>query len=93
MQLKRTVEIVSVQSAKAQNKKWHNSKNYKSQKKAIFGSPSRGRIKTLLDGALRAGKKARNESILPEIVKMKELCFDDDAVPPQDLSLPVIEVC
>ena len=92
MQLKRTVEIVSVQGS-VQNKKWHNSKNYKSQKKATFGSPSRGRIKTLLDCALRAGKKARNESILPEIVKMKELCFDDDAVPPQDLSLPVIEVC
>ena len=45
LQLKRTVEVVSVDSN---------------------GFP-KGRVKTLLDGALRAGKAARNEDAVPEI--------------------------
>mmetsp|Transcript_32286 Transcript_32286/g.68292 ORF Transcript_32286/g.68292 Transcript_32286/m.68292 type:complete len:502 (+) Transcript_32286:95-1600(+) len=48
----------------------------KRQKKATLHYPSRGRIKTLLDGALRAGKAARNERIVPEIATLK--CSDHD---------------
>ena len=68
LQLKRTVEVVSVvdreENALESGKR---SKN------------SRGRIKTLLDGALSAGKAARNEDIVPEIKQLKE--YGSDGTP------------
>jgi hypothetical protein len=45
---------------------------------------SRGRIKTLLDGALSAGKAARNENIVPNIKQLKE--YGSDGTPPKVLA-------
>ena len=52
-------------------------------------STSRGRIKTLLDTALTAGKKARNEAAIPEISSLKEYSKDDT---PNEIMLPTIDV-
>lgn len=45
---------------------------------------SRGRIKTLLDGALSAGKAARNEDIVPNIKQLKT--YGSDGTPPKVLA-------
>ncbi|KAL7524254.1 hypothetical protein ACHAXR_001034, partial [Thalassiosira sp. AJA248-18] len=71
LQLKRTVEVVSVLNAKNNN-------------------GGRGRIKTLLDGALSAGKAARNEDVVPDITKLKE--YGSDGTPPVALANIVAEV-
>lgn len=116
MQLKRAVEIISVQGAAnnkerdgnasknnngRQKQRRKNSKsrrpttsqgrnNQARKKVGSLGSPSRGRIKALLDGALRAGKMVRNENIVPEIVPLKNYT-SDDAMPPDDLRIPAVE--
>ncbi|KAL3826774.1 LOW QUALITY PROTEIN: hypothetical protein ACHAXA_000600 [Cyclostephanos tholiformis] len=69
-QLKRTVEVVSVQ-------------------KATEGGGRRGRIKTILDGALNAGKSVRDERVVPEIRKLRE--FGPDGTPPSELARIVAE--
>ncbi len=71
LQLKRTVEVVSVLDASE-------------------GGAGRGRIKTLLDGALNAGKAARNERVVPEIRRLRE--FGSDGTPPSALARVVAEV-
>jgi hypothetical protein len=74
LQLKRTVEVVSVVDGK-EGEGIEDGKRSKT---------SRGRIKTLLDGALSAGKAARNEVIVPEIKQLKE--YGSDGTPPKGLS-------
>ena len=54
------------------------------------GGGGRGRIKTLLDGALHAGKAARNERVVPEIRRLRE--FGSDGTPPSALARVVAEV-
>ena len=73
LQLKRTVEVVSVVDREEDGlESGKRSKN------------SRGRIKTLLDGALSAGKAARNEDIVPEIKQLKE--YGSDGTPPKGVA-------
>ena len=50
----------------------------------------RGRIKTLLNSGLTAGKAARNEQVVPEIIKLKE--YGSDGTPPSTLASVVAEV-
>ncbi len=50
----------------------------------------RGRIKVVLDGALSAGKAARNEKIVPEIKKLK--VYGSDGTPPSALAKEVADV-
>jgi hypothetical protein len=57
---------------------------------ATKGGGGRGRIKTLLDGSLSAGKAARNKRVVPEIRKLKE--FGSDGTPPSALARVVAEV-
>ena len=59
LQLKRTVEVISVVGRELDG--LESGKRLKN---------SRGRIKTLLDSALSAGKAARNEDIVPEIKQL-----------------------
>jgi hypothetical protein len=54
------------------------------------GGGGRGRIKTLLNGALHAGKAARNERVVPEIRRLRE--FGSDGTPPSALARVVAEV-
>ena len=68
LQLKRTVEVVSVESSDF----------------------PKGRIKTLLDNALRAGKAARNEDVVPEIRELKQ--FGSDGTPPSNMANTVAGV-
>jgi len=92
LQLKRTVEVVSTWNPKdeydtampGQGKKTATAKI-----KNVNGSHGRGRIKTLLDGALSAGKAARNEKVVPEIKKLKE--YGSDGTPPVALANVVAE--
>jgi hypothetical protein len=73
LQLKRTVEVISVLSSTDD----------------VDGG-GRGRIKTILDGALSAGKAARNEKIVPEIKKLK--AYGSDGTPPSALAKEVADV-
>jgi len=73
LQLKRTVEAISVIDQNATQKQ----------------TGGRGRIKILLDSALTAGKLARREDIVPEIIKLKE--FGSDGTPPSVLASLVAE--
>ena len=73
LQLKRTVEVISVLSSTDD----------------VDGG-GRGRIKTILDGALSAGKAARNEKIVPEIKKLK--AYGSDGTPPLALAKEVADV-
>jgi len=132
MQLKRTVEIISVRGDHREAKRYSSNndvvgnprvqgskqrrkttssrrrrrrqhqiapgriiiKEQQRKKVTTLDSPSqssRGRIKTLLDGALRAGKAARNEGIVPEIAMLKQYCLDDDGIPPKELSVAATE--
>jgi hypothetical protein len=50
----------------------------------------RGRINTLLNGALSAGKAARNEQVVPDIKKLKE--YGSDGTPPSSLANVVAKV-
>ena len=50
----------------------------------------RGRLKTVIDGALSAGKAARNEKIVPEIKKLK--AYGSDGTPPLLLAKEVANV-
>ena len=86
LQLKRTVEVVSVLD-NTNNDKASDMKREADDAKRISGQ---GRIKTLLDGALSAGKAARNEDIVPEIIKLKE--YGSDGTPPSALANTVSEV-
>lgn len=86
LQLKRTVEVVSVLD-NTNNDKASDMKREADDAKQISGQ---GRIKTLLDGALSAGKAARNEDIVPEIIKLKE--YGSDGTPPSALANTVSEV-
>mmetsp|Transcript_8005 Transcript_8005/g.18064 ORF Transcript_8005/g.18064 Transcript_8005/m.18064 type:complete len:575 (-) Transcript_8005:25-1749(-) len=100
MQLKRTVEMISVRdnitpqqhdsSYRQRQKRKISKRRKKSTVGPSLGSSSRGRIKVLLDGALRAGKMARNEGIVPEITRLKQFCSDDE-IPPKELSIPAVE--
>lgn len=76
LQLKRTVEVVSVSDA-----------DKESTSKTQGG---KGRIKILLDGALTAGKAARNENIVPDIRQLKE--YGSEGTPPIGLAKVVAEV-
>ena len=102
MQLKRAVEIIStVEDLESQETKRGKRPNRKAKKRRDpsgtrkrtkkVGSPGRGRIKTLLDGALRAGKAARNEAVLPEISQLKRHS-EDCSTSPGELLDTVIEV-
>lgn len=73
LQLKRTVEVVSVVD--------RNEDILESGKRS---KSSRGRIKTLLDSALSAGKATRNEDIVPEIKQLKE--YGSDGTPPKGVA-------
>ena len=84
LQLKRTVEVVSVLDTKDD---W---KGGKRGMNANGGGGGRGRIKTLLDGALSAGKAARNKDVVPDIEKLKE--YGSDGTPPAALANIVAEV-
>lgn len=79
LQLKRTVEVVSILNAKDEADTVENQQN----------NGGRGRIKTLLDGALSAGKAARNEDIVPAIRQLKE--YGSDGTPPIGLAQVVAE--
>jgi hypothetical protein len=57
---------------------------------ATEGGGKRGRIKTILDGALSAGKAARNDRVVPEIRKLRE--YGPDGTPPSALARIVAEV-
>ncbi|KAL7516360.1 hypothetical protein ACHAWX_001384 [Stephanocyclus meneghinianus] len=83
LQLKRTVEVVSVLGVKSE-------KNAMDQYHKRKDSGGRGRIKILLDGALNAGKAVRNENIVPEIRQLKE--FGSDETPPIGLANAAAEV-
>lgn len=72
-QLKRTVEVVSVIDDKEEG-----------LQKGMRGKNSRGRIKTLLNGALSAGKAARNEDMVSEIKQLKE--YGSDGTPPKGVA-------
>ena len=67
--------------------------NPQSRRKATskMNSPSRGRIKVLLDSALRAGKMARNADVVPKIARLRKFT-SEDAVPQDELCGPVIGV-
>ena len=80
LQLKRTVEVVSVLDT-------NNDKSSADDAKRTSGQ---GRIKTLLDCALSAGKAARNEYIVPEIIKLKE--YGSDGTPPSALANTIARV-
>mmetsp|Transcript_36456 Transcript_36456/g.59478 ORF Transcript_36456/g.59478 Transcript_36456/m.59478 type:complete len:227 (-) Transcript_36456:94-774(-) len=84
LQLKRTVEVVSALNTKENTDGQSEETNTKHN-----GGGGRGRIKTLLDGALTAGKAARNEDAVPEIKKLKE--FGSDGTPPVALANIVAE--
>lgn len=79
LQLKRTVEVISVSDGMDRQ----NDNNDAAK------SGGRGRIKTLLDGALTAGKAARNEQVVPEIAQLKE--YGSDGTPPSALANIVAE--
>jgi hypothetical protein len=83
MQLKRTVEVVSVLGVQSEESTMdqHHKPN---------DPGGRGRIKILLDGALNAGKAVRNENIVPEIRQLKE--FGSDGTPHIGLANVVAEV-
>lgn len=74
LQLKRTADVISVLNS---------SENTDS-------GGVRGRIKTVIDGALSAGKAARNEKIVPEITKLK--VYGSDGTPPSALAKEVADV-
>jgi hypothetical protein len=57
---------------------------------ATEGGGGRGWIKTLLDGALNAGKAARNERLVPEIRRLRE--FGSNRPPPPALARVVAEM-
>ena len=104
LQMKRSVEIVSVMgdmSATRHTDKKHKGKKQNRRRRSSTGrlesnrnkastqdSTSCGRIKTLLDTALTAGKKARNEAAIPEISSLKEYSKDDT---PNEIMLPTID--
>ncbi|KAL7533343.1 hypothetical protein ACHAWF_004458 [Thalassiosira exigua] len=71
LQLKRTTEVVSAWDG--QSRADESTGGTRSAGGTAKGSAKggRGRIKTLLDGALSAGKAARNEQTVPEIVALK----------------------
>ena len=75
LQLKRTVEVVSVLNMTTTEN---------------GGGGGRGRIKTLLDTALTAGKASRNERVVPEIRRLKE--YGSNGTPPSALARVVAEV-
>jgi len=50
----------------------------------------KGRIKTLLNSGLTAGKAARNEQVVPEIIELRE--YGSDGTPPSTLASVVAEV-
>ena len=50
----------------------------------------RGRLKTVINGALSAGKAARNEKIVPEIKKLK--AYGSNGTPPSALAKEVADV-
>lgn len=77
LQLKRTVEVVSVLNVTVDGGGGGG------------GRRGRGRIKTLLDGALHAGKAARNEHVVPEIRMLKE--YGSEGTPPLALVRAVAE--
>jgi hypothetical protein len=76
LQLKRTVELVAVLNMTTTTENG--------------GGGGRGRIKTLLDSALTAGKASRNERIVPDIRKLKE--YGSNGTPPLALAKVVAEV-
>lgn len=78
LQLKRTVEVVSVLET-----------NGGGDAASTRKKGGRGRIKTMLDGALSAGKAARNEETVPEIRELKE--YGSDGTPPSALAGVVAE--
>jgi hypothetical protein len=77
LQLKRTVEVVSVL-------------NMTTTENGGGGGGGRGRIKTLLDAALTAGKASRNERVVPEIRILTE--YGSNGTPPSALARVVAEV-
>ena len=107
MQMKRSVERVSVigemsTTRHTDKKRNHKGKKQNRRRRSSLGrlesnrnkastqdSTSCGRIKTLLDTALTAGKKARNEAAIPEISSLKEYLKDDT---PNEIMLPTIDV-
>jgi hypothetical protein len=78
LQLKRTVELVSVLNMTT------------TTTENGGGGGGRGRIKTILDCALTAGKASRNERIVPDIRKLKE--YGSNGTPPLALAKVVAEV-
>ena len=78
LQLKRTVELVSALNMTT------------TENGGGGGGGGRGRIKTLLDSALTAGKASRNERVVPEIRRLKE--FGSNGTPPSALARVVAEV-
>ena len=74
LQVKRTVEVILVIDQMDETQKQ---------------TGGRGRIKILLDNALTAGKAARNEKTVPEIIKLKE--YGSDGTPPSALASFVAE--
>ena len=85
LQLKRTVDVVSVLSNPGNGVV--NGHHRKGNEKQAGG---KGRIKTLLNSGLTAGKAARNEQVVPEIIKLKE--YGSDGTPPSTLASAVAEV-
>mmetsp|Transcript_3463 Transcript_3463/g.7224 ORF Transcript_3463/g.7224 Transcript_3463/m.7224 type:complete len:563 (-) Transcript_3463:124-1812(-) len=75
LQLKRTVEVVSALNP-------GDLVSVRREGEAKTGG--RGRIKTLLDGALSAGKGARNEEVVSEIKRLRE--YGSDGTPPAALA-------
>ena len=87
LQLKRTVDVVSVLSNPGNGVINGHHRKGKGNEKQTGG---RGRIKTLLNSGLTAGKAARNEQVVPEIIKLKE--YGSDGTPPSTLASVVAEV-
>jgi len=85
LQLKRTVDVVSVLSNPGNGV--INGHHRKGNEKQTGG---KGRIKTLLNSGLTAGKAARNEQVVPEIIELRE--YGSDGTPPSTLASVVAEV-
>ena len=94
MQLKRLVEIISTSNSIKHQQRINSSSSRKRKRKQVSGGTnnssrrlrsSGGRIRLLLNGALRAGKAARNEAAVPEILQLKPYAKNEDEDVPLDL--------
>lgn len=102
MQLKRSVEVISTldnikrqkrikgSSSRRKGKCKRNVGGTSSSSNRLRSSGRTGRIRIIINGALRAGKAARNEAAVPEILQLKPYTKSDDEDVPLDLMIETI---